>query len=311
MTGVQPVLGGGRPDLSQDERFEAIARSHLPWQLDLDAGFTPRTREATLGESRVVGCHIGGMVGRRRRGELRRTPGEFVAVLMVNRGTEYISQHGRTAEVGAGAAALWDGVRPVECYTPGRLVKQTYFVPRQILEGLVPQLDSILARTLPASPSVRLLSSWLQTSMREPLLDGELSQTAGRVAIDLLRSAVAHAEGASRTDPHTVRLLQVKAFVDQHLGDPELTLSSIARANAVSLRYLHLLFHDTGETARQYLLRRRLERARELLLSPGAALPVGEVATRSGFDSPSAFSRAYRARYGSAPRDARREHLLA
>jgi AraC-like DNA-binding protein len=154
-----------------------------------------------------------------------------------------------------------------------------------------------------------LLSSWLQASMREPSLDSAASRTAGRMALELLQSSIGHAEGSPH-DTQAVRLLRAKEFIDRHLGEPELTLAAVARANAVSLRYLHLLFHDSGETARQYLLRRRLERAQQLLLSRGTAIPVGEVAARCGFDSPSSFSRAYRARYGIPPRDARREHAV-
>ena len=62
----------------------------------------------------------------------------------------------------------------------------------------------------------------------------------------------------------------------------------------------------TGETAREYLRRRRLERAQHLLLGPGSELAVAAVATRSGFDSPSSFTRAYRSRFGVAPREGRR-----
>jgi hypothetical protein len=95
---------------SAELAFADITESHLPWALDLDPQFEPRSRRFSLGESWVVGCRIGPMTGRRRSGELRRTAGEFVAVLLVERGTEVLVQQGRTAEVGAGAAARWDGV---------------------------------------------------------------------------------------------------------------------------------------------------------------------------------------------------------
>jgi AraC-like DNA-binding protein len=247
------------------------------------------------------------MTGRRRAVELRQTPGEYVALLMVHRGTEHLVQHGRTAEVQAGTAALWDGVRPVECHTPNVLVKHTLFVPRALLRDSLPDLDGVLVRTISASSSLRLLTSWLRTSMHEPVLDPDIAHTAGRVAVDLLRSVVGRAAGEPVDDTRAVRLIRARSYVDHNLADPELSLADVAAAVPVSLRYLHMLFHDSGETARQYVLRRRLERAQELLLAPGTPMPVAEVAARSGFDSPSAFSRAYRARYGCTPRDARRD----
>ncbi|MET0915406.1 MAG: hypothetical protein ABWY81_04305, partial [Jiangellaceae bacterium] len=61
----------------------------------------------------------------RRAHELRQTPGEYVALLMVHQGTEVLTQHGGSATVTAGTAALWDGVRPVDCFSAKTLVKST------------------------------------------------------------------------------------------------------------------------------------------------------------------------------------------
>ncbi len=307
MTIVQ-AGGDHAPAPFDDELFESISMSHLPWDLDLTAGTAPQAKRWDLGDSWAVGCRIGPMLGRRRKAELRRTPGEYVAVLMVHRGTEVLVQEGRTAEVTAGRAALWDGVRPVECFTGGTLVKHTMFVPRAALSDVLPDLESVLVRTLPASANLRLLHAWLDVAGEQDDLDAEAAQIAERMAVELLRSAIAHARDGS-SGPHAVLLLRARTFLDQNLGDPDLTLDTVARANAISLRYLHLLFQGTGETAREYLRRRRLERAHDLLTGSGRELPVGEVAVRCGFDSPSSFSRAYRAQFGRAPREARREPL--
>ncbi|MBF2937786.1 helix-turn-helix domain-containing protein, partial [Pseudomonas aeruginosa] len=51
---------------------------------------------------------------------------------------------------------------------------------------------------------------------------------------------------------------------------------------------------------------RRLERARQLLASPqGRRLDVAEVAYRHGFSSQAHFARAFKARYGMTPSEAR------
>ncbi|GEL23870.1 hypothetical protein PSU4_28240 [Pseudonocardia sulfidoxydans NBRC 16205] len=69
------------------------------------------------------------------------------------------------------------------------------------------------------------------------------------------------------------------------------------------------LFADTGETPAGYLRRRRLERARDLMRTrPSPA--VHEVGERCGFASPSAFSRAFRARFGETPREARAAQVV-
>ena len=41
-------------------------------------------------------------------------------------------------------------------------------------------------------------------------------------------------------------LTTVQAFIQQHLGDPELSPAAVAAAHHISLRSLHQLFHDEG-----------------------------------------------------------------
>ena len=292
-------------DEAENELFESFRASHLPWNLQFDPAVPPTHARVDLGEPWVVGCTVGWMSGRRRARELSQTPGEYVALLMVHQGTEVLTQHGGSATVTAGTAALWDGVRPVDCFSAKTLVKSTMFIPRDALSGAVLDLDSALVRTIPDSANLRLLTAWVDVAMRQTALDRDAARTAGWMAIDLLRSAIARSRGDA-SDSREIILLRVKDFLDRNLDDPDLMLDTVARANNISLRYLHMLFEGSGETARGYLRRRRLERAQHLLLGPGSELSVAAVASRSGFDSPSSFSRAYRSRFGFAPREGRR-----
>lgn len=286
-----------------DEMVSDFSTSHLPWQLDVVRGAALKHRAAKLGGPWAVDCRLGGMSGRRGTREISHTDGDYAAVLLVRHGREVFSQRGRQAVVGPGTAVMWDGVVPAECFSEGPLVKTTLFIPRQLCLEALPRLDSLVARPLAATPSLRLLFSWLHTSTRSLDLDEDAGAISGRIAIDLLASAI----GASSNivlDTKTIRLMEIKAFIESRLGDSSLTVDDVARANAVSTRYLHTLFKGTGETCREFLMRRRRERAYQLLLSP-ASVSVTEVAHRCGFDTPSSFSRAFRAAYGISPREAR------
>lgn len=281
-----------------------FASSHLPWRLDVRRHAKLRHLTRRLGKPWTVGCTLGGMVGRRGPAELRQTDGEFIAVLLVQRGAEVFAQSGRETLVGEGMALIWDGVRPAECSAPGHLDKFTFFLPREMAREALPRFESIVGRLLPASPGLRLLGSWLKTSTDADYLDERAAVTAGNVAVDLLTSAIGSSSNIV-LDTQSIRLMEIRAFIDSHLNSVGLSVDDIARANAVSTRYLHLLFQGAGDSCGQYLSRRRLETAQQLLMTqPG--MSITEVASRVGFASPSSFSRAYRSAYGIAPRDARR-----
>lgn len=290
-------------DVVSNEMVVDFSSSHLPWRLDVGRQAELRHETRTLGEFWTVGCTLGGIVGRRGTTELRRTEGEYLALLLVRQGTEVFSQQDRKATVGPGTAVIWDGVRPAECHSTGHLDKFTFFLPRILALEALPHFESILGKPLPSSPSLRLLCSWLETTMDAEYMDDNAASTAGRVAVDLLTSAI----GASSNmvmDTRSIRLMEVRDFIDSHLQDVSLGVEDIALANAVSIRYLHLLFKESGESCGQYLLRRRLEAAQRLLMTR-PSLSITEIGLRCGFASPSSFSRAYRVAHGIAPRDAR------
>ncbi|MBD0418210.1 AraC family transcriptional regulator [Streptomyces sp. TRM S81-3] len=130
-----------------------------------------------------------------------------------------------------------------------------------------------------------------------------------RTAVDLLVVLVMeilHAEpqgGTLRvTQARGEMLARVRNYIEKHLADPDLSPQSIARANHISVRYLHKLFQYGGTTVSQWVLQRRLDSCRhELSRTPNRRITVAAVAHRWGFVSPAHFSRTFRAAYGLTP----------
>lgn len=95
------------------------------------------------------------------------------------------------------------------------------------------------------------------------------------------------------------KLAQAIDTMRAHIEEP-LPLSRLAAAIGVSQRQLERLFARYLETTpSRYYLAMRLEKARNLLRQTG--LGITEVSVQCGFASPSHFSRAYKAAYGTAP----------
>jgi AraC-like DNA-binding protein len=99
------------------------------------------------------------------------------------------------------------------------------------------------------------------------------------------------------------RLLRGKDFLDSFRTE-ELQLHEVARTACVSPYHFHRLFREAfGETPNQYLQRKRLARARELLTNTERG--VTEISLEVGFDSSTTFSALFRRTFGHSPREYR------
>lgn len=130
--------------------------------------------------------------------------------------------------------------------------------------------------------------------------------------IELLVPMLASAGGeAARGGAHGLRARQfdrVCRMLETRLGDPQMTVRSIAAMEGVSVRYLQQLFARAGQTITGYIKGRRLERARAELESPlYSQLSITEIGFRWGFSQSAHFSRAYREHFGEPPRETRRK----
>ena len=86
---------------------------------------------------------------------------------------------------------------------------------------------------------------------------------------------------------------EVRRYVRAHLQDPALDPEAIARAHAISVRALHALFEDTGESVAGLVRRERLARCFEDLGLPSGG-SVTEIAFRWGFRDAAHFSRVFK-----------------
>ncbi|HZO20883.1 MAG TPA: GlxA family transcriptional regulator [Steroidobacteraceae bacterium] len=94
-------------------------------------------------------------------------------------------------------------------------------------------------------------------------------------------------------------LIRVAQLMEQNIEKP-LSLDEIAAATELSRRQIERLFkRHLGCVPKRYYLQMRLRRARELLLQ--TSMPIIDITTACGFQSPPHFSRCYRAQFGCPP----------
>jgi AraC family carnitine catabolism transcriptional activator len=108
---------------------------------------------------------------------------------------------------------------------------------------------------------------------------------------------------AARYGIHNRKLIQVIGVMERHMEEP-LSPDALAEDIGVTRRQLERLFCSAmKDTPTHFYLGLRLARARELLQQTDMSIMA--VCVACGFESPSHFSRTYRARFGSSPRQDR------
>jgi AraC family transcriptional regulator len=153
--------------------------------------------------------------------------------------------------------------------------------------------------------SDRLVSALTQQIVEElgrgPAADARHLADMGQLVVRQLERVLAGRAG-QRMAPDWIQLGRLKAVIeriDRQLGG-DLSNAALARQAGVGESYFRRLFtRALGQSPNQYVQRRRLERARELLAETN--LPIAHVASECGFGSQSYLTTCFRARHGVTP----------
>lgn len=165
------------------------------------------------------------------------------------------------------------------------------------------------APRLPTSPVYPVIRDQLVelTHIATTLVDPVSADAAGAVVLELTRAVLASASGDERYGAGALAetaFARVRHHVRAHLSDAALDAASAAAAVGISPRRLYRLCQDNGVRFEQWIITARLDRAKVLLRSPGAATrSISSIAAACGFTDPSYFARRFRAATGVTPRD--------
>ncbi len=149
---------------------------------------------------------------------------------------------------------------------------------------------------LPLDAGQSQLVSWLASS---PLSDPLIARQGAVLLLASLNGATPN-QVAGRRLPYAA----LNAHIDQYAAYP-LQVADLARIVGLSSARLHARFvAECGQTPMDYIRSRRLHIAVKLLRE--SALPIGEVASRVGYGSQSAFAAAVMREFGASPGKLRR-----
>ncbi len=134
----------------------------------------------------------------------------------------------------------------------------------------------------------------------ERLLEAWQERCSANRAKSLLYDLLAAIEDDQKNETEDTLFANCVAYIDAHIYDPDLDVESVCERGFMSASSLQRAFgRHFGMSPKQYLIKRRMERALTLLAEGDAS--VKEVAFAVGYRDEKYFSRAFKKRYGYAP----------
>lgn len=274
-----------------------------------DPYFSGRIRQADFGPVRV--CRLEASrhrVVRTAGARAASDPGSLKLVVQ-HRGHSVFEQGGRVARIAPGQWSLYDTTASYAVSNPEPVEQHVLLLPRDALMGGQGQaaFESLMVRPLTASAGLgRIACEAIRTAVEESeRTPAGLRPELGGTLVHLIRLALLEqlVDVTPQTGQQLMRM-RIRAHIERRLGDPELSLDSIARELKCSKRLLHRSFKADGCTPLEFIRGLRLERVRDDLENPAlAARTITEIAFRWGFSSAAHFSRSFRDRFGGSPRE--------
>lgn len=231
-------------------------------------------------------------------------------VLLCNSGTHRIcvEQKGVAIDLDAGDSVLieqsapsWIRVEHADC---NLLAIQA---PRTRVAVHLPELnDRFMLRVPGRSTAMALMNAYVSVLLSAQEADeaSPLRFASSHIA-DLIAAAVEPAATHTSQDHDGLRAGRVAAIyreLEQHATEAEFSLSALGRRLGITPRYVQRLLAEMGTSFTQEVTRRRLNRARDMLVSPRyRRLNVTEIALECGFSSVSHFHRLFQREFGMAP----------
>lgn len=262
--------------------------------------YQAQIRRRDLAGMRLIECVCDPCAGRRKADDDE----PFVGVQIVLAGRERFRVGDEQLAVGPGDLLVWSNRQPNDFEVTERLHKATVTIPWAWLADRLPRGAVLRGCSLDTQGGLgSVLFSHIRALVGEAQhLESADAPAVRRATLELLAAAAAHRLELVVPDYGREHVRRVQAYVLDHLADHDLSPARIAAANGISLRYLHHLFHQTGQGVAAWVQQQRLERCREALADDlFAGRTITEIASRFGFGDSSHFSRAFKRQFGDSP----------
>jgi AraC-like DNA-binding protein len=228
---------------------------------------------------------------------------------LIHHGNANILQKGAVHSTNPARAGIFCATEEYELHCIGDVRSYYLELPREAFAQRFPREKVPLSAVINSTQGLgRIATEFCGMLATEGTrLDTDVRSGLGNQLMDILALTLLSADdqgAAAEGAVQKARLRSVQNWIEQHLGEHDLSLERIAFANNISLRYLHTLFRHCEMSASEWLWHRRLQHCYDLI-ARGDSRSITAIAFDLGFSSSAHFSTMFRRKYGLRPRDLR------
>lgn len=283
----------------------------LDMKTDHPESFAARMRNRSQGGIHLAEIEASGHAARRGTERVDKDAESLVLCNVIS-GEGHILQGGRQAQLGPGDFGIYQTGRPVEIVVPTGFNILFLKFPQSMLTLSGLQIADLVAERIGRNSGLALAMAGLLAGLNSVMdtLPPQIQMLTLHNAVDLTSTMIRHELAGSTnlkpTNQKAMRFEQIASYIDVHLHEQDLSPSSIAAANFVSVRYLHAIFAEVGETVGSWIRIRRLHNCARDLRDPRLKeVPVSVLSHRNGFKNQSYFSQVFKELIGSTPAEYR------
>ncbi|HEY3597110.1 MAG TPA: AraC family transcriptional regulator [Paraburkholderia sp.] len=232
--------------------------------------------------------------------------GDYLFVQVMTSGIKSIEQHGQITTFEAGDMLVVDPSAGYSGAVSDATRMSILRIPKSALRErglrygfpLVYHLDRM-------SPDVETVRQFiLYLSGQAGKASESLLARLGDQCLDLMDVLVSGRDATRSGDASVAIGLRAKQMIARHIGDPDLSVARIAASLNISPRSLTRTLKAQGLSPMRYAWSLRLQHAARLLADPRRSdTQIRQIAYECGFADAAHFSRAFKERFGMAPRE--------
>ena len=236
---------------------------------------------------------------------------DYVSVLLAMRGSTHLVQRGYSVVLNPGDYCILDSTIASETMIPSPFHNVMARFPLADVTPVLPTWQQSIGMALNGRTGAgAVFFDIVRSILRQPdLLQVESHAGIAHAAVDLFGSALLalpHNRRPSPSHMESFHRARIKAFVQEHLRDPDLDVDMVATQLGLSPRHVHRLFKDEPQHLMHWVWSERLRHCyADLSRESQRNKTVAQIAYTWGFNDSAHFSRAFRQRFGEAPSDVR------